>query len=133
MSSSSTFPAGATRNNVVLLVLIPYESTGTPQTSWRSEGYDCVTYIRSTMVGCFCLDAVVSSFKEHGLVEGSKRVAREQGAICTPFLKDYAKANAIKILAVSRTSCTHATLDYLRGSTRGYWRWTCAGKKRYSP
>lgn len=52
------------------------------------------------MVGCFCLDAVVTSFQAHGLVEGAKVVAREQGAVCTPFLKDYAKANAIKILAV---------------------------------
>lgn len=52
------------------------------------------------MVGCFCLDAVVTSFQENGLVEGAKVVAREQGAICAPFLRDYAKANAIKVLAV---------------------------------
>lgn len=53
------------------------------------------------MVGCFCLDAVVTSFQEHGLVKGAQEVANEQGAICTPFLRDYAQANALKILAVS--------------------------------
>lgn len=53
------------------------------------------------MVGCFCLSAVVTAFKENGLVAGAKEVTSEQGAICAPFLKDYAKANAIKILAVS--------------------------------
>lgn len=51
------------------------------------------------MVGCFCLDAIVSSFQEHGL-KGPRIVADEQGKICAPFLKDYATANAIKILAV---------------------------------
>lgn len=59
-----------------------------------------MSYSQSTVVGCFCLDAVVTSFQEYGLVEGAKVVAREQGAVCSPFLKDYAKANAIKILAV---------------------------------
>lgn len=70
-----------------------------PQDSWKDEGYDCATYPQSTMVGCFCLEAVVSTFQEHGL-SGAKIVADEQGEICAPFLKDYATANAIKILAV---------------------------------
>lgn len=74
------------------------------QTSWRSEGYDCQTYPQSTLVGCFCLDAVVTSFKELGLVEGAQEVATEQGEMCTPFLKDYAAANAVKMLAV-RSFC----------------------------
>lgn len=62
--------------------------------------YGCVSYPQSTMIGCFCLDAVVTSFQEHGLVDGAKVVAREQGEVCAPFLRDYAKANAIKFLAV---------------------------------
>lgn len=72
-----------------------------PQESWEAD-YGCVSYPQSTMIGCFCLDAVVTSFREHGLVDGAKMVAREQGAVCAPFLRDYAKANAIKILAVRR-------------------------------
>lgn len=59
-----------------------------------------MAYSASTIVGCFCLDAVVTSLQENGLVNGARQVATEQGAICTPFLKDYAKANAFKILAV---------------------------------
>eukprot|EP00752_Nemacystus_decipiens_P003601 g3320.t1 len=68
--------------------------------SWEGQGYDCVSYPQSTMVGCFCLDAVVSSLQERGFWNGAKMVAREQGAVCAPFLRDYAKANAIKTLAV---------------------------------
>lgn len=59
-----------------------------------------MSYPQSTMVGCFCLDAVVTSIEDHGIVKGAKVVASEQGAICSPFLKDYATANAIKIFAV---------------------------------
>lgn len=70
------------------------------QSSWESD-YACTAYPQSTLVGCFCLEAVMTSFQEFGLVEGAKVVAYEQGAVCTPFLADYAKANAIKILAVS--------------------------------
>lgn len=54
------------------------------------------------MVGCFCLDAVITSLQEHGILNGAKKVASEQGAVCAPFLTDYAKANALKILAVRR-------------------------------
>eukprot|EP00904_Undaria_pinnatifida_P008352 jgi/Undpi1/4647/HiC_scaffold_18.g08001.m1 len=70
------------------------------ETSWRYQGYECETYTQSTLVGCFCLDAVVTAFEELGFVEGGKEVATEQGEMCTPFLKDYAKANAVKMLAV---------------------------------
>eukprot|EP00903_Cladosiphon_okamuranus_P011141 g10515.t1 len=70
--------------------------------SWQhpNYGYDCESYPQSTMVGCFCLDAVVTSLEEHGILNGAKKVASEQGAVCAPFLRDYAKANVLKILAV---------------------------------
>lgn len=64
------------------------------------QGYDCMSYPQSTMVGCFCLDAVVTGLQENGIWNGAKKVASEQGAVCAPFLRDYATANAIKILAV---------------------------------
>lgn len=47
----------------------------------------------------------MATFQEYGLVEGAKVVANEQGAVCAPFLRDYAKANAIKVLAVREMLC----------------------------
>ena len=59
-----------------------------------------MTYPESTAVGCFCLNAILTSLKRNGLVAGAKVMAREQGAICAPFLADYAQSNVLNILAV---------------------------------
>ncbi|CAM9493483.1 unnamed protein product [Ectocarpus sp. 4 AP-2014] len=89
--------------------------------SWEVD-YGCVSYPQSTMIGCFCLDAVVSSFQEHGLVDGAKVVAREQGEVCAPFLRDYAKANAIKILAVMSVVIVNTLLTSVMGKLAKFER-----------
>ncbi|CAM9791928.1 unnamed protein product, partial [Ectocarpus fasciculatus] len=89
--------------------------------SWDVD-YGCVSYPQSTMIGCFCLDAVVTSFQEHGLVDGAKVVAREQGEICAPFLRDYAKANAIKILAVMSVVIVNTLLTSVMGKLAKFER-----------
>ncbi|CBJ32340.1 conserved unknown protein [Ectocarpus siliculosus] len=89
--------------------------------SWEVD-YGCVSYPQSTMIGCFCLDAVVTSFQEHGLVDGAKVVAREQGEVCAPFLRDYAKANAIKILAVMSVVIVNTLLTSVMGKLAKFER-----------
>ena len=54
----------------------------------------------------------MTAFEELGFVEGGKEVATEQGEMCTPFLKDYAKANAVKMLAVRATTFHRAQPYY---------------------
>lgn len=81
-----------------LPALIPFCSE---QDTWKTYDYSCTTYYKSAMVGCFCLDTVVSTIDEHGFLQGTKKVASEYGEICGPFLADYIKANVVKTFAVS--------------------------------
>lgn len=103
------------------LPCLPCFSAFQLQDSWEAEGYECVRYSQSTMVGCYCMDVIVTSIKDNGLIDGIKEVASEQGDVCASFLKGYAKANAVKTLAVSGGRFFLYALFYF-GSVAAYVR-----------
>ncbi|CAM9337762.1 unnamed protein product, partial [Discosporangium mesarthrocarpum] len=82
---------------------------------WEDEGYMCETYIASTIVGCFCFEELIAAIAGLGFLAGTREVVEAQGEICTPFITDYIKANAIKILAVVAVVVVNSALTAIMG------------------
>ncbi|GMH90450.1 hypothetical protein TL16_g11773 [Triparma laevis f. inornata] len=71
---------------------------------------NCVQFQRQTMKGCFCLNAMLESIEEFGIMDGAQKLVEDYGDICGTFAKQYLLAQTLVVGSAAMVSVINVFL-----------------------
>ncbi|GMI01404.1 hypothetical protein TrVE_jg10724 [Triparma verrucosa] len=71
---------------------------------------NCVQFQRQTMKGCFCLNAMLDSIEEFGILDGAQKLVEDYGDICGTFAKQYLLAQTLVVGSAAMVSVINVFL-----------------------